>query len=252
MDYGISYITRFLLSLTIILFLFGCDKNNSYAPVVEGWQQSRVALSYYKVQKGDTIYSIAWAFDMDYRELACINHLSEPYRIRVGQQLYMSLSRQKKSKTEAIKISHILNKAPQSRNIRCWQWPARGKIIKKFALHEGGNKGIDISGHFGEPVVASANGIVVYSGSGLRGYGKLVIIKHNANFLSAYAYNKHILVTEGQTIKTGQKIATMGRDNSGRIDLHFEIRLNGKPVNPLHYLGGKFGTNQYRRNNNQC
>jgi lipoprotein NlpD len=77
----------------------------------------------------------------------------------------------------------------------------------------------------------------------LRGYGKLVIIKHNANFLSAYAYNKHIFVIEGQEIIAGQKIATMGRDNSGRIDLHFEIRLNGKPVNPLHYLGEKFGTN---------
>ncbi len=229
MGYGINYITRFLLGLTIVLFLSSCGKTNTYAPVVEGWQQTPAAHSYYKVQKDDTIYSIAWAFDMDYRELAHINHLPEPYKIRVGQQLCMNPIRG--------------GKVFQNHNVKHWLWPARGKIIKKFALHEGGNKGIDINGHFGEPVIASANGIVVYSGSGLRGYGKLVIIKHNANFLSAYAYNRRILVTEGQTVKAGQKIAIIGRNNSGRIVLHFEIRLNGKPVNPLHYLERKFGNN---------
>jgi len=243
MDYGTSYITRFILSLTLILSLSGCGDTNSYAPVVEGWRQSQATHSYYKVQKDDTIYSIAWAFDMDYRELANINHLSESYKIHVGQQLRMTPIRGKKTKAKARKTFQISHKTSQSHNVRHWLWPAQGKIIKKFALHEGGNKGIDINGHFGEPVVASANGVVVYSGSGLRGYGKLVIIKHNTNFLSAYAYNRHILVTEGQTIKAGQQIATMGRDNSGRTVLHLEIRLNGKPVNPLHYLGRKFGNN---------
>lgn len=243
MGYGINCITRLLLGLTIILFLSSCGETDTYAPVVEGWQQSQAAHSYYKVQKGDTIYSIAWAFDMDYRELASINHLSEPYKIHVGQQLRMAPIRGKKTKTKARKTFQISHKISQSHNVRHWLWPTRGKIIKKFALYEGGNKGIDINGHFGEPVVASANGVVVYSGSGLRGYGKLVIIKHNTNFLSAYAYNRHILVTEGQTIKAGQKIAIIGRDNSGRTVLHFEIRLNGKPVNPLHYLGRKFGNN---------
>ncbi|KPJ68200.1 MAG: hypothetical protein AMJ43_01235 [Coxiella sp. DG_40] len=243
---------RFLLGLTIILFLFGCGKTDSYAPVVEGWQQPRAAHSYYKVQKGDTIYSIAWAFDIDYRELAHINHLSEPYKIRVGQRLHMIPAEQTKNETKVKKTPQTSNQITQWHKIRYWFWPAQGKIIKKFALHQKTNKGIDITGYFGEPVVASANGMVVYSGSGLRGYGKLVIIKHNANFLSAYAYNKCILVTEGQIIKAGQKIATMGRNNSGQIDLHFEIRLNGKPVNPLCYLGKNLGTMSDRRNNNKC
>jgi lipoprotein NlpD len=122
------------------------------------------------------------------------------------------------------------------KKIQHWLWPAKGKISKKFAL-KSGNKGINISGQFGEAVIASAAGLVVYSGSSLRGYGNLIIIKHNANYLSAYAHNKNILVKEEQTIKAGQKIATMGRANDGQVVLHFEIRHNGKPVNPLRYLG---------------
>jgi lipoprotein NlpD len=103
----------------------------------------------------------------------------------------------------------------------------------------GGNKGVDISGRYGQPVLASNRGKVVYSGNGIRSYGKLIIIKHNDDYLSAYAYNRQMLVEEGQEIKAGQKIAEMGYDNDGRACLHFEIRRFGKPVNPQLYLPRK-------------
>ena len=115
-----------------------------------------------------------------------------------------------------------------------WAWPSGGKVLAGFA--EGTNKGLDISGKMGEPVLAAGDGKVVYSGSGLRGYGKLVIIKHDATFLSAYAHNNNILVKEGQSVTRGQKIAEMGNSDTDQVKLHFEIRRQGKPVDPLQYL----------------
>ena len=115
-----------------------------------------------------------------------------------------------------------------------WIWPASGKTIGTFS--EGGNKGVDIAGRAGDPVLASAEGKVVYSGEGLRGYGKLVIVKHNATYLSAYAHNQTILVKEGQSVSKGQKIAEMGSSGTDKVKLHFEVRRQGKPVDPLKYL----------------
>ncbi|MGP1678949.1 MAG: peptidoglycan DD-metalloendopeptidase family protein, partial [Burkholderiales bacterium] len=115
-----------------------------------------------------------------------------------------------------------------------WGWPARGQIIAGFS--EASNKGLDIAGKPGDPVIASGPGRVVYSGSGLRGYGKLVIIKHNKTYLSAYAHNRDILVKEGQSVVKGQKIAEVGSTDSDRPKLHFEIRKLGKPVDPTKYL----------------
>lgn len=115
-----------------------------------------------------------------------------------------------------------------------WMWPAGGKASAGF--NEATNKGVDIAGKLGEPVLAAADGKVVYSGSGLRGYGKLVIVKHDATFLSAYAHNNNILVKEGQNVTRGQKIAEMGNSDTDQVKLHFEIRRQGKPVDPLQYL----------------
>ncbi|MCX9156055.1 peptidoglycan DD-metalloendopeptidase family protein [Niveibacterium sp. 24ML] len=115
-----------------------------------------------------------------------------------------------------------------------WAWPASGKVVNAF--NESTNKGVDIGGQVGDPVVASAPGKVVYVGSGLRGYGNLVIIKHNATYLSAYAHNQKILVKEGQAVKRGQEIAALGDSDADRAKLHFEIRRQGKPVDPLKYL----------------
>lgn len=115
-----------------------------------------------------------------------------------------------------------------------WIWPSSGKLLGQFS--ESGSKGIDLGGKAGDPVVAAGDGKVVYSGTGLRGYGKLLIIKHNATFLSAYAHNQNLLVKEGQSVSKGQKIAEMGNTDSDQVKLHFEIRRQGKPVDPLKYL----------------
>jgi len=117
-----------------------------------------------------------------------------------------------------------------------WRWPTDGKIIDNFSASEGGNKGIDIAGTRGQPIVATASGRVVYAGNALRGYGNLIIIKHNDDYLSAYAHNDTMLVREQQEVKAGQKIATMGSTGTSSVRLHFEIRYKGKSVNPLRYL----------------
>jgi lipoprotein NlpD len=117
-----------------------------------------------------------------------------------------------------------------------WLWPTKGRVIKNFSAGDQGNKGIDIAGQRGQSIVSTAGGTVVYSGNALRGYGNLVIVKHNDNYLSAYAHNDRLLVNEGQSVKAGQKIATMGSSGAGSVRLHFEIRYQGKSVNPKRYL----------------
>jgi lipoprotein NlpD len=117
-----------------------------------------------------------------------------------------------------------------------WRWPSEGKVIAAYVSGEPTRQGIDIGGKAGDAVRAAADGEVVYSGNGLIGYGELIIVKHNANFLSAYGHNRKRLVQEGDKVKGGQQIAEMGSSASSRDELHFEIRKNGKPVNPLDYL----------------
>ncbi|MGK2946779.1 MAG: murein hydrolase activator NlpD [Candidatus Malihini olakiniferum] len=117
-----------------------------------------------------------------------------------------------------------------------WRWPTEGKVIDSFSAWEGGNKGIDIAGSLRQPIIATASGSVVYAGNALRGYGNLIIIKHDNDYLSAYAHNETILVREQQEIKAGQQIATMGSTGTSSVRLHFEIRYKGKSVNPVHYL----------------
>jgi lipoprotein NlpD len=126
------------------------------------------------------------------------------------------------------------NKAPGVETDNAWTWPSAGKLLDRF--DEAHNKGIDISGSVGDPVYAASDGQVVYSGSGLRGYGKLVIIKHTDDFVSAYANNNEILVTQGQAVKRGQRIADLGMTDASSPRLHFEIRRRGTPVDPLTYL----------------
>ncbi|MGM3192613.1 murein hydrolase activator NlpD [Dickeya dadantii subsp. dieffenbachiae] len=120
--------------------------------------------------------------------------------------------------------------------IASWRWPTDGKVIDSFSASEGGNKGIDIAGSRGQSVIATASGRVVYAGNALRGYGNLIIIKHNDDYLSAYAHNETMLVREQQEVKAGQQIATMGSTGTSSVRLHFEIRYKGKSVNPLRFL----------------
>ncbi len=149
-----------------------------------------------------------------------------PYRIYAGQHLKMT--------TIARGAAAPVKTAPTS--IATWQWPAVGKVIQKYSSVLGGNAGINIAGRLGSPVRAALSGEVVYSGDGVRGYGNLIIIKHSRHYLSAYAYNQRLLVNLGQKVHTGQPIGTMGSDAAGQVMLHFEIRYDGRPVDPLRFL----------------
>lgn len=177
------------------------------------------------VIKGETLYSIARRYERDFRELAIFNKIASPYDLKVGQCLSLHLS-----KTPVETVFASVNTT--------WHWPTTGKIIKTFSseLNRALNKGIDIAGQLGSPILAAMSGKVVYSGNGLRGLGQLLIIKHDEHFLSAYAHNQELMVKEGQYVKQGQVVAKMGGHGSDSAKLHFEIRYKGDAVNPLNYL----------------
>lgn len=132
-----------------------------------------------------------------------------------------------------INNSTLCTKKTNVKTLSTWNWPTTGLVVNTFSDSEGGNKGIDISGIFDQPVLATTDGRVVYVGNVLRGYGNLVVIEHNNSYLSAYAHNNKILVTERQKVKVGDQIATMGNSGTNEVKLHFEIRYKGKSINPL-------------------
>ena len=226
-----------LITLLTIL-LSGCF-TGGYAPVVQVGTTPQKAPAYYRVQQGDTLYSIAWSYGLDYRQLAHLNHLSRSYQIWPGQRLALKQRVSSHRQMAGKKSSNFLQKefTYNRGTVMHWGWPVKGNIIQGFKPGYSGNAGLDISGYYGETILATAPGVVVYSGDGVRGYGNLIIIKHSDDYLSAYAFNKRNLVRVGSRVVKGQQIATMGRNNEGKAALHFEIRQNGKPVNPMHYLG---------------
>jgi lipoprotein NlpD len=202
--------------------------------------------TYHRVQPGETLYSISWRYGRDYREVARWNHLSPPYTIYEGQPLRVlppdaeAEETAEKADTPAPVVAPAPVAAPQTHRasppVLHWQWPARGTLLQTFSESDIARKGIDIGGTPGEAILAAAAGKVVYAGSGLRHYGKLIILKHDDNYLSAYAYNRTLRVREGDTVTAGQRIADMGGRNGNGAMLHFEIRYDGRPVNPLSYL----------------
>jgi lipoprotein NlpD len=209
---------------------------------------------YYRVKSGDTLYSIAWRYGKDYRGLARANKIDSNYRIFPGQRVRIAevppLSQVKRTPTPAsIPAPRILpptrpqsvpQSVPKSVSVApgpvVWRWPAAGPVVQRFSAKGKESKGINIAGKRGGPVFSAAAGVVVYSGNALLGYGNLIIIKHNETFLSAYAHNHKLLVKEQDKVKVGQKIAQIGNSGVTNIMLHFEIRKEGKPVDPLHYL----------------
>ncbi|MDX3905375.1 MAG: peptidoglycan DD-metalloendopeptidase family protein [Pigmentiphaga sp.] len=228
----------------------------------------------YVVKRGDTLVRIALDHGQDWRDIAQWNNLDDPNQLRPGQVLRVvrpgSTVKQPDPGVAQVTPVPAPSQAPTrpldspapttpppvpatpapgtppatpapapSRTEPAgerveWGWPASGKIIENF--HETRNKGLDIAGNLGDPVLAAADGKVVYSGSGLRGYGQLIIIKHNNTFLSAYAHNRAMLVKEGQAVRRGQKIAELGNTDAESPRLHFEIRRQGRPVDPGQYL----------------
>ena len=217
----------------------------------------------YRVQAGDTLYSIAWRLGLDFRQLATLNELQNPSHIVVGQALRVRAARTPPAPSVSPKIA-LRESDPTSgpaasagapmatqtatsgasgtpkipagiaASNRQWVWPAEGRTSR--AVSATGSIGLEIRGTRGQTIRAADGGQVVYGGSGLRGYGQLLIIKHDERFLSAYAHNDKLLVSEGQQIERGQPIALMGDSGASEVMLHFEIRKGGKAVEPLQYL----------------
>jgi lipoprotein NlpD len=225
---------------------------------------------YYTVKSGDTLIRIGLDQGQNWRDLVKWNNLDNPNAIEVGQVLRVAPPKSNApevSTSSAVVVSPVQSQSPivmnapvtapesvpgtkpsPNNNVSTlnsspvstgsdelsFAWPAQGNVINYF--NESKNKGIDIGNKAGQAVLASADGKVVYAGSGLRGYGNLIILKHNETYLSAYAHNQVLLVKEDQLIKKGQKIAEMGNSDADQVALHFEIRKSGKPVDPMKYL----------------
>ena len=277
---------------------------NTNAPDYSQIQKGSYKGNTYKVNKGDTMFLIAYLTGMDVKDLSSMNNMKEPYSLSVGQTLKISnCSTKTITTTVPVKTTapaapaepevtytpgangtqigsdgtvigpiksgvgngepskpvftnntpstpattttqvETTNNTPVNANVVApvasniaWQWPTQGNVIQGFSNTDGGNKGVDISGSRGQAVKAAANGRVVYAGNALRGYGNLIIIKHNDDFLSAYAHNDKILVSDQQEVKAGQEIAKMGSTGTNAVKLHFEIRYKGKSVDPVRYL----------------
>lgn len=216
--------------------------------IVAGCSSSSNSGSTYTVKRGDTLYAISRSTGTSVRDLARLNNISPPYTIEVGQRLKLSGSTKtsptsgktttiSSTKTAAVRPS---SSVPQSSwppvGQRCWLWPASGKVILPYSTADGGNKGIDISAARGTPVYAAGAGKVVYVGNQLRGYGNLIMIKHSEDYITAYAHNDTLLVNNGQSVKAGQKIATMGSTDAASVRLHFQIRYRATAIDPLRYL----------------
>ncbi len=221
---------------------------------------------YYTVKPGDTLIRVGLDTGQNWRDIARWNSLENPNLIEVGQVLRVvppssdnplvvtrpvssgsantvttatTAPAQAASAARPASAPAGTSPAPTSagEDDIAWLWPAQGTVLAGF--DEAKNKGLDISGKAGDAILASADGRVVYAGAGLRGYGNLIILKHNNTFLTAYAHNQTLLVKEDQTVKKGQKIAEMGNSDADRVKLHFEIRRQGKPVDPAKYLPAK-------------
>lgn len=250
---------------SVSITLAGCQSSGSI-PVEEFTQPPSEWLSSHRVSTGETLYSIAWQYNLDTSELADLNGLAEPYSIRSGQKLALDrtaatklgISR-KSSRTKALSTASKNSDYKQSsyksdtkqakRKKRTkilasassrpsgWMWPTRGKLLASYSA-KNTRKGLAIGGTKGQSIVATTDGTVVYAGDGLPALGKLLIVKHGGDYLSAYAHNDRLLVSKGQRVSVGQKIAELGNSGTGTKvnQLHFEIRYKGKAVNPLALL----------------
>ena len=236
--------------LVLVLILAGCGARNHLAPVSElKWQPVTRNQMTHVVRRGETLYSIAFRYDTDFRQLAAINRLRPPYSLRVGQMLslrgikrrapvyYRKTYQPSYSKPMAKRAQPLVIYSPvvTRRSNSGWLWPVSGHVATNF-IPDQGKKGINIACKKGDKVRASTAGIVAYAGSGLVGYGNLIIIKHNNEYLTAYGNNAKNLVREGQRVQTGQVIADAGIIDRKYWGVHFEIRKAGIPVNPLNYL----------------
>ncbi|MER0497295.1 peptidoglycan DD-metalloendopeptidase family protein [Aeromonas hydrophila] len=230
----------------------------------------------YQVRPGDTLSSIGRQFGMSNQTLAQSNNLQAPYALQVGQVLNVQSASSGSGSSQMVAATRPVvtqssgpkplapatsgtttpfikqktiaqpsskeyaqvkeQKSDNSYSKLSWHWPTKGRIVEGFSVAEQGNKGIDIAGQKGQPIYAASGGKVVYAGSALRGYGKLIILKHDDDYLSAYAHNDELRVKEGDSVKGGSVIANMGSTDAPDVRLHFEIRYRGKSINPMSHL----------------
>lgn len=186
----------------------------------------------YVVRSGDTLFSIARRFGLDHRDIARRNQLGDGTLIYPGQRLRLGGAGDSHGRGAAAGEAGSAQVPPPG----TWQWPTAGNVVLGFGQSPKTASGVLITGKEGQAVIAAADGEVVYSGSGLAGYGQLIIIRHNPSWLSAYGYNRNLLVQEGNRVRAGQEIARMGDGGGYKAALHFEIRRDGAPVDPLRYL----------------
>lgn len=268
---------RVVTLLSACIVLSACSSRQKPAPVssletrpMSSPQKINIKGSSYVVKQGDTLFSIAFAANQDFRTVAKRNNIPAPFTIYPGQKLFFDNSNNKnkkrkkytnlsnKSSSQQRKYNKIVKKDLDPKNQPeyvqkevskkssrtkqldskgvHWIWPTSGKITQRFSIKENGYKGLQISNKQGTNVVAAAGGVVVYAGNALRGYGNLIILKHDDDYLSAYAHNSKLLVREQQQVKVGQKIAEMGSTDAESSALRFEIRFRGQSVDPVIYL----------------
>lgn len=268
----------------LALLLVACAGPSGTVPIDErgrgGQRADTVTSGYHTVQRGETLYQIAFRYGWDWKALASNNRMPAPYTIYPGQRINLNTGTAARAPAARPSSNMPRSATPVPTTVRTpvvsrpnaaprpgltttttrpaatparptptpaaqpnlpatvagWNWPARGTLLARFQSNGSLNKGIDIAGNLGEPVKAAANGVVVYAGRGLIGYGEMIIIKHDETYLSAYAHNSRLLVKEGDQVKVGQTVAEMGSSGTDRVKLHFEIRRKGQPVDPLAYL----------------
>lgn len=249
----------------LIFCLIGCGGSDYRAPVERRLAKPKTVPSAYVVRRGDTLYSIAFRYGLDYRALAAANNITSSFTIYPGQKLSLQ------GKAPAVKVATapvspgkartpaapapkpVPKPAPKTTPktppkgipksavgarsnpaVSGWRWPTAGKVVRSYSSSV--HKGIDISGERGDPIYAASGGQVVYAGTGIVGFGELLIVKHNDVYLSAYGHNSRLLVEEGENVKAGQKIAEKGSSGTDTTKLHFEIRKEGKPIDPKRLL----------------
>ncbi|GGX61720.1 lipoprotein NlpD/LppB [Saccharospirillum salsuginis] len=271
---GSQIASKLLGGLTVAVMVTGCFNNAAYSSL-EGRpkpssgttsQTTRPTVSpsttpnpgRYQVRRGDTLYSIAFRYGLDYKKLAAANDIGSDYTIFVGQTLVLreaeppvrqsepkptpSSNRPQTSSSQTVtKVNKEESAVKEGASVSAsnanisWNWPHGGKIVRTFNPNVSDRKGVDLVGQIGDSVRAAAEGTVVYAGNGLPGYGNLIILEHSDALLSAYAFNQELLVGERDRVERGQVIARMGKQGD-QPGLHFEIRREGKPVDPMRYL----------------
>jgi lipoprotein NlpD len=240
------YSRQAVLALGVLAVLAGCGTKGSRAPVTDMSAPSQAPASgTYVVRAGDTLYKIAQMHGTSVANLTRLNNITDPTQLRVGQVLRLDGSTPMPSQPAAVATAPVAPATPvtppppttaaraSDATLISWGWPASGKVIQGFNAN---TKGIDIEGAPGDPVVAAADGKVMYAGNGVRGLGNLVLLGHSNGFITAYAHNQQLLVKTGDAVKKGNRIALLGQTDTSSPRLHFEIRKSGTPVNPLSYL----------------